>query len=123
MVRMWTSILHYSTILIHCVQAISGQGVDRHLLGLKLTALESGRNIPELHLDAAFTESSYFRLSTSQVCVCLCVCVYDCVHVNVCMVVCVCVWLYVSVCVMCGLLCLCVVCVCVNVFLCAVFLK
>ena len=50
-----------------CHQAISGQAVDRHLLGLKLVALESGQNIPQLHLDIAFTESTYFRLSTSQV--------------------------------------------------------
>ena len=52
-----------------CHQAVSGQAVDRHLLGLKLAALESGQNIPQLHLDIAFTESTYFRLSTSQVCV------------------------------------------------------
>nr|KAG5700490.1 hypothetical protein BaRGS_013977 [Batillaria attramentaria] len=47
-------------------EAIAGQAVDRHLLGLKLAALESGRNIPELFLDTGFTESTYFRLSTSQ---------------------------------------------------------
>ncbi|KAK3788215.1 hypothetical protein RRG08_041220 [Elysia crispata] len=46
---------------------ISGQAVDRHLLGLKLTALESGRDIPELFTDLAFKESTNFRLSTSQV--------------------------------------------------------
>ncbi|XP_070177314.1 carnitine O-acetyltransferase-like isoform X2 [Littorina saxatilis] len=48
-------------------EAVSGQGVDRHLLGLKLAAIESGQNIPQLFLDDAFTESTYFRLSTSQV--------------------------------------------------------
>ena len=126
MVRMWTSILHYSTILIHCVQAISGQGVDRHLLGLKLTALESGRNIPELHLDAAFTESSYFRLSTSQVCVCLyvCVCVFMCVCVWLCACecvygcVCVCVVVCVCVCDVWSTVSVCSVCLCECVFMC-----
>ena len=28
--------VHYSTVLIHCLQAVSGQNVDQHLLGLKL---------------------------------------------------------------------------------------
>ncbi|RUS69518.1 hypothetical protein EGW08_022718 [Elysia chlorotica] len=46
---------------------VNGQAVDRHLLGLKLTALESGRDIPELFMDLAFKESTHFRLSTSQV--------------------------------------------------------
>lgn len=48
-------------------EAITGQGVDRHLLGLKLAALENGQEIPELYRDDAFTESSCFRVSTSQV--------------------------------------------------------
>ncbi|XP_076455057.1 carnitine O-acetyltransferase-like [Babylonia areolata] len=48
-------------------EAINGQGVDRHLLGLKLTAMETGTEIPDLYRDAAFTESSHFRVSTSQV--------------------------------------------------------
>ncbi|GFS06088.1 carnitine O-acetyltransferase [Elysia marginata] len=46
---------------------VNGQAVDRHLLGLKLTALEYGRDIPELFMDLAFKESTHFRLSTSQV--------------------------------------------------------
>ena len=49
------------------LQTISGQAVDRHLLGLKLIALENGRDIPELFMDLAFKESTHFRLSTSQV--------------------------------------------------------
>ncbi|XP_076436224.1 carnitine O-acetyltransferase-like [Babylonia areolata] len=48
-------------------EVVAGQGIDRHLLGFKLAALESGQNIPALHLDTSFTESTYFRLSTSQV--------------------------------------------------------
>ena len=78
------NILYDTALTTVCGQAISGQGIDRHLLGLKLAALENGHNIPELHLDTAFTESNYFRLSTSQVCVCVCMCVCVCVCVSVC---------------------------------------
>lgn len=46
---------------------INGDGIDRHLLGLKLTAIEQGANVPELFMDTAFTSSTHFRLSTSQV--------------------------------------------------------
>lgn len=49
-------------------EAIMGYGVDRHLLGLKLLAVESGMNIPKLYQDAGFVKSTHFRLSTSQVC-------------------------------------------------------
>ncbi|KAL8621111.1 hypothetical protein ACOMHN_048153 [Nucella lapillus] len=48
-------------------EVVSGHGIDRHLLGLKLAALEAGHNIPQLHLDTAFLASTYFKLSTSQV--------------------------------------------------------
>ncbi|XP_072176698.1 carnitine O-acetyltransferase-like [Diadema setosum] len=46
---------------------INGDGIDRHLLGLKLTAIEKGLNVPDLFMDTAFTSSFHFRLSTSQV--------------------------------------------------------
>lgn len=46
---------------------MNGFGVDRHLLGLKLIALEHGMDIPEIFKDAGFQKSSYMRLSTSQV--------------------------------------------------------
>ncbi|PVD21630.1 hypothetical protein C0Q70_17429 [Pomacea canaliculata] len=48
-------------------EAVKGQGVDRHLLGLKLAALENGYDVPELYLDTSFKESTYYKLSTSQV--------------------------------------------------------
>lgn len=41
--------------------------MDRHLLGLKLAALENGYDVPELYLDTSFKESTYYKLSTSQV--------------------------------------------------------
>lgn len=48
-------------------EVINGRGIDRHLLGLKLTAIESGEAIPELFKDPAFSESCHWRLSTSQI--------------------------------------------------------
>ncbi|XP_060564784.1 carnitine O-acetyltransferase-like isoform X2 [Ruditapes philippinarum] len=47
--------------------AISGKGIDRHLLGLKLTALENNMEMPELFKDKAYTFSGSWRISTSQV--------------------------------------------------------
>ena len=49
------------------LQAINGDGIDRHLLGLKLIAIEQGENVPELFMDSAYTQSTHFNLSTSQV--------------------------------------------------------
>ncbi|KAJ8726301.1 hypothetical protein PYW07_000999 [Mythimna separata] len=51
----------------YTVQALQGLGVDRHLLGLKLTAIENGIEIPKIYSDPGFTKSSYMRISTSQV--------------------------------------------------------
>ncbi|CAG0889904.1 unnamed protein product [Cyprideis torosa] len=48
-------------------EAVAGYGVDRHLLGLKLVALDAGMNLPPLYMDAGYIRSAYFRLSTSQV--------------------------------------------------------
>ncbi|XP_041481212.1 carnitine O-acetyltransferase-like isoform X1 [Lytechinus variegatus] len=46
---------------------INGDGIDRHLLGLKLIAIENGANVPDIFMDTAFTSCTHFRLSTSQV--------------------------------------------------------
>ncbi|RVE41560.1 hypothetical protein evm_013794 [Chilo suppressalis] len=51
----------------YTVQALQGFGVDRHLLGLKLIAIENGIDIPKLYTDAGFTKSAHMRISTSQV--------------------------------------------------------
>ncbi|CAL1534831.1 unnamed protein product [Lymnaea stagnalis] len=48
-------------------ETVSGQGIDRHLLGLKLIAVENGMNVPELFMDLSYKESTHYRLSTSQV--------------------------------------------------------
>lgn len=50
--------------------AISGKGIDRHLLGLKLTSIDHNMDIPEhqnIFLDPAYSISGTWRLSTSQV--------------------------------------------------------
>ena len=46
--------------------AIKGQAFDRHLLGLKMQALENGENIPELFMDISFMMASHFKLKTSK---------------------------------------------------------
>ncbi|KAJ2953579.1 hypothetical protein O0L34_g1184 [Tuta absoluta] len=51
----------------YTVQALQGLGVDRHLLGLKLIAIENGIELPKLYSDAGFVKSAHMRLSTSQV--------------------------------------------------------
>ncbi|KAG6446225.1 carnitine O-acetyltransferase [Manduca sexta] len=51
----------------YTVQALQGLGVDRHLLGLKLTAIENGIPLPKLYSDPGFTRSAHMRISTSQV--------------------------------------------------------
>lgn len=48
-------------------QAINGYGVDRHLLGLKLIAIETGQNVPEIFMDVGYITSSHYRISSSQV--------------------------------------------------------
>ena len=44
-----------------------GNGIDRHLLGLKLIAEENNIAMPELFKHPAWTESTSWKLSTSQV--------------------------------------------------------
>lgn len=44
--------------------AMQGKGVDRHLIGLKLAAVTSNRDIPEVFKDPAYTQP--YRFSTSQ---------------------------------------------------------
>lgn len=46
---------------------MKGEGVDRHLLGLKLIALENKIELPEIYKDPAFAKSMNFRITSSQV--------------------------------------------------------
>ncbi|CAG8586362.1 9627_t:CDS:2, partial [Diversispora eburnea] len=45
--------------------AVDGRGCDRHLLGLRMS-LKSGEEKPEIFNDIAFSRSSHWNLSTSQ---------------------------------------------------------
>jgi len=45
--------------------AVSGKGVDRHLLGLR-RCLQPGEERPSLFNDVAYTRSTDFRISTSN---------------------------------------------------------
>lgn len=45
--------------------AADGQGVDRHLFGLK-RLLKEGEPVPPIYTDPAFSKSNHWELSTSQ---------------------------------------------------------
>lgn len=45
--------------------AVNGQGVDRHLFGLK-KALKPDEEVPELYKDEAYSKSSHWDIVTSQ---------------------------------------------------------
>ncbi|CAM2103610.1 carnitine O-acetyltransferase isoform X1 [Caretta caretta] len=47
--------------------AIKGNAIDRHLLGLKIQAIEDLVSMPELFMDTAYAVAMHFNLSTSQV--------------------------------------------------------
>ncbi|XP_067398111.1 carnitine O-acetyltransferase [Emydura macquarii macquarii] len=47
--------------------AIKGDAIDRHLLGLRLQAIEDLVSMPELFMDTAYAVAMHFNLSTSQV--------------------------------------------------------
>ena len=46
---------------------INGESFDRHLLGLKLIALENNIELPDLYKDVSFKKLSHFYISSSQV--------------------------------------------------------
>jgi carnitine O-acetyltransferase len=46
---------------------MNGNGIDRHLLGLRLIAAENNRQTPALFSDVAYNKMMHFKLSTSQV--------------------------------------------------------
>ncbi|KAJ7784367.1 acyltransferase ChoActase/COT/CPT [Mycena metata] len=51
--------------LQYAAWAADGQGVDRHLFGLK-KMLKEGEEVPALYLDGAFAKTNHWELSTSQ---------------------------------------------------------
>ena len=50
---------YFSTLLF--------QAVDRHLLGLKMVAMEKGLELPNIFRDHSYVYASRYKLSTSQV--------------------------------------------------------
>uniref|UniRef100_H3CIQ0 Choline/carnitine acyltransferase domain-containing protein n=1 Tax=Tetraodon nigroviridis TaxID=99883 RepID=H3CIQ0_TETNG len=48
-------------------QALKGHGIDRHLLGLKLQAIEEGYSIPKVFMDTAYGVATHWKLRTGQV--------------------------------------------------------
>lgn len=65
MIMMTQCLLYYINHVFF--KALQGYGVDRHLLGLKLIALENGIEVPKLYSDAGYIKSAHMRISTSQV--------------------------------------------------------
>lgn len=51
--------------LQYAAWAADGQGVDRHLFGLK-KLLKEGEPLPKIYTDKAFAKTSHWELSTSQ---------------------------------------------------------
>ncbi|KAL2080592.1 hypothetical protein ACEWY4_024385 [Coilia grayii] len=48
-------------------QALQGQGIDRHLLGLKLQAIAEGLSVPRIFMDTAYGLATHWKLRTGQV--------------------------------------------------------
>ncbi|XP_031731600.1 carnitine O-acetyltransferase [Anarrhichthys ocellatus] len=51
----------------YTTMAISGQAIDRHLLGLKMVAVEDKLSVPDIYTDPAYAKALHYKLSTSQV--------------------------------------------------------
>lgn len=44
-----------------------GQAIDRHLLALKLQAIEEGLSVPRIFMDTAYGLATHWKLRTGQV--------------------------------------------------------
>ncbi|XP_068610907.1 choline O-acetyltransferase-like [Brachionichthys hirsutus] len=62
--RLWDAINAQTN---HTIAAITGMGIDNHLLGLRRTARESGMEAPAIFCDETYRSGNRFVLSTSQV--------------------------------------------------------
>uniref|UniRef100_A0A8C2ACI1 Zgc:154046 n=1 Tax=Cyprinus carpio TaxID=7962 RepID=A0A8C2ACI1_CYPCA len=57
----------YILVAFSVEKAIHGQGIERHMLGLKMMAIEDLTSLPEIFMDTSFAVSTHFNLYTSQV--------------------------------------------------------
>lgn len=48
-------------------QAIHGQAIDRHLLGLRLQSIEDLTSMPDIFMDTSYAVAQHYNLATSQV--------------------------------------------------------
>ncbi|XP_028316633.1 carnitine O-acetyltransferase b [Gouania willdenowi] len=48
-------------------RVINGHGIDLHLLGLKLQAIEEGLSIPKIFMDTAYGLATHWKLRTGQI--------------------------------------------------------
>lgn len=60
-------VLKIQQLDVEHIQVTNGQGIDRHLLGLKLIAQEAGLPVPDLLKDPVYESTCYWKISTSQV--------------------------------------------------------
>lgn len=49
------------------LQVLKGHGIERHLLGLKLQAIEEGLSVPKIFMDTAYGLATHWKLRTGQV--------------------------------------------------------
>ena len=63
----WPCLFYRYTDVRLLSQAVNGLGCDRHMLGLKLAAIENGMDVPEIFMDGSWSRSTHMKLSTSQV--------------------------------------------------------
>ncbi|KAM9743733.1 carnitine O-acetyltransferase [Menidia menidia] len=55
------------THVTNTYNAIHGQAIDRHLLGLRMQGIEDLTSMPEIFMDTSYAVAQHFNLSTSQV--------------------------------------------------------
>ncbi|CAF0716256.1 unnamed protein product [Brachionus calyciflorus] len=52
---------------LYTINVMNNESFDRHLMGLKLTAIENGMELPELFKDEAYRKACHYYISSSQV--------------------------------------------------------
>uniref|UniRef100_A0A671XFA9 Carnitine O-acetyltransferase b n=1 Tax=Sparus aurata TaxID=8175 RepID=A0A671XFA9_SPAAU len=55
------------SVSVRNVTALKGHGIDSHLLGLKLQAIEEGLSVPKIFMDTAYGLATHWKLRTGQV--------------------------------------------------------